>query len=115
MCKQARQDSFLGNAPVTDDSNLLDRLRWRLGQGSTGAYGQGKHKQEAAKARSYARDEAQSPRSAEDGSVLDLHRAEALRRAQVLVRCKYRLHGKNMHNLIAKKIWSCLKERMIIF
>jgi hypothetical protein len=33
--------------------------------------------------------------------VLDLHRAEALRRAQVLVRSKVRLHGKNMHTLIA--------------
>ena len=32
------------------------------------------------------------------------HRAGALRRAQVLVLSKIRLHGKNMHTLIALKI-----------
>lgn len=47
--------------------------------------------------------------------MLDFHWAEALRRAQVLVRSKDLLHGKNMHTLIALKIWSCLKERLIIF
>jgi hypothetical protein len=36
--------------------------------------------------------------------VLDLHRAGALRRAQVLVRSMVRLHGKNMHTLIAENL-----------
>src|ERR1039458_9058018 len=83
MGKQARQDGLLGYAPVTNDSNLLDRLRRPLGQRGTGADGQCQHKQEAPNARGNARDEARSPRGAGDGSVLDLHRAGALRRAQV--------------------------------
>ena len=41
------------------------------------------------------------PRFAGDEVVLDLHRAGVLRRAQVLVRSKVRLHGKNMHTLTA--------------
>ena len=72
-------------------------------------------RRQARTARGKTRGTALNLRSAGDGSVLDLHRAGALRRAQVLVRSKNRLHGKNMHTLIAEKIWSCLKERMIIF
>jgi len=102
--KQPGKDGFLGNAPVTYDANLLNR-QLILGEGRMGAYSQGEHEQQAAnkreRARGVTRNMALNPRSAGDGSVLDLHWAGALRRAQVLVRSKNRLHGKNMHTLIA--------------
>jgi hypothetical protein len=59
------------------------------------------------------RNNGRNPRIAGDHVVLDeyptnlsvgapyLHRAGILRRAQVLVRSKVRLHGKNMHTLTA--------------
>jgi len=84
------EDGLLGNAPVADDTNLVDGLR-RLGQGRAGR----KHQHNG------QRHPDRYPRQAGDESVLDLHRVGVLRRAQVLVRSKVRLHGKNMHTLIA--------------
>src|SRR5665647_3204134 len=98
MGKQTRKDGLLGNAPVSNDTYLLDRIR-ALSESGACANGQREGEQEPSEARSKVRGGALTPQRAGDGSVLDLHRAGALRRAQVLVRSKNRLHGKNMHTL----------------
>ena len=100
MSKEPRQDGLLGNAPVADDPNLIDGLR-SLGQGGD----RGKRQDDKQRNPRHARcSSGCGPQCAGDGSVLDLHRAGALRRAQVLVRSMVRLHGKNMHTLIAKNL-----------
>ena len=93
--EQAGKDGFLGNAPVADDANLVDGLRAVWAKAVPTENSQDKQDRKDAPGR------ARIGRLPGDGSVLDLHRVGVLRRAQVLVRSKVRLHGKNMHTLIA--------------
>ncbi len=93
MGEEARKDRFLGNAAIADDPDLVNGLRG-LGQG--GARGNDQQEQQRD-----SRHPAKDLQCATERSVLYLHRAGVLRRAQILVRSMVKLHGKNMHTLIA--------------
>ena len=93
MRKKPGQDSLLGDTTITNDADLIDRL----GDLSHRRACRKSHQQHQQKSREPSRN---SPRAG-DESVLDLHRAAILRRAQVLVRSIVILHAKNMHTLNA--------------
>ena len=93
MREHARLDGLLGNAAVADDPDGLDDLRLL---GESGAGGEGEQQQQNQPGK-----QKRDPQIAGNNVELDLHRAGVLRRAQVLVRSKVRLHGKNMHTLTA--------------
>ena len=108
--EEPRQDGFLGDAPVADHADGIDGLR-TLSQCRAGGHCQHQRQPDAEQAR--------GPRNAVDECVLGLHRAGALRRAQILVRAivrlLVRLHGKNIDTLTAEeKICpaSCIEERI---
>jgi hypothetical protein len=92
MVEHPSKDFLIGDEAIPDDPNGLDGLR--LGESDAG----GENEQEYGGKTKNGR---RNPRFAGDGIVRDLHRAGVLRRAQVLVRSKVRLHGKNMHTLTA--------------
>ena len=95
MGEQAREYGLLGDAAVADDADRLN-CGGRLGERAAGDNDQQEEDGRLAKA-------AGSPPRERCQSMLDLHRAGALRRTQVLVRSKVRLHGKNKHTLTARK------------
>ena len=105
MGEHAGEDGFLRDTAIADDPDGFDGLR-TLGDGKAGSEYEDEGEREP-------RDESRNPEIAGNGIVLEdpaakqsvgssyLHRAGVLRRAQILVRSKVRLHGKNMHTLTA--------------
>jgi hypothetical protein len=93
MRKEPGQDSLLGDAAIANDADLIDRLGG-LSHCRACRKSQQQHQQKS-------REPGRNPPCAGDESVLDLHRAATLRRAQVLVRSIVILHAKNMHTLNA--------------
>jgi hypothetical protein len=93
MGEETSENGLLWNAPVANDPNLIHGLG-SLREG--GACGNSQNQQHGK-----PRQTGKHPTCAGGGIVLDLHRVGILRRAQVLVRSKEMLHGKNMHTLIA--------------
>src|SRR6185503_7024872 len=92
MREHSRQDGLLRDTAVADDPNGLDGLT--LGECETGGNSEQQYGGKT-------ENESRNSRFAGNRAVHDLHRAGVLRRAQVLVRSKVRLHGKNMHTLTA--------------
>jgi hypothetical protein len=99
MDEEPGEDGLFGYTAVADDANAVNGFGG-LRHGRDGRKGEDRHQKQPS-------DAAVQPQVAanEAGykSVLDLHRAAALRRAQkILVRSMVQLRGKNMHTLIAQ-------------